>query len=119
MGGVGVIGALSGYLIGSKVESEIIRHKLRALVSTGLLILFMAACYLDIYYYNELLRGAVDALIKLEAEHKEIYMSTYIEARFPDSATARIYITYSLVFIPLIGFTLWSWYTYGKGKNDG
>ena len=116
MGGVGVIGALSGYLIGSKVESSDMRHKLRALISTGLLILFIAAAFLDLCYYNELLRGAVKALIQFESEHPEMYMSTYIKAQFNGSASLRIYITYALVFLPLLVFTIWSWCTYKKEK---
>ncbi|MEQ8427620.1 MAG: hypothetical protein RLT87_00730 [Gammaproteobacteria bacterium] len=111
MGGAGAIGAIASYLVGSKVESEIDRHKLRALISTGLLIIFVSAAYLDLFYYNELLRGSVDALIELEAKYPELNMSTSIKARFPNGATSRIYITYLLVLIPLIFFTLWSWFT--------
>ncbi len=114
MGGIGSIGALSGYLIGSKIDSAEMRHKLRAFVATGILILLIAACNLDIYYYNELLRGAVDALIEFEKEHPEIYMSTYIKARFNHSATERIYVSYSLIFIPLICFMVWSWWVLWK-----
>ena len=114
MGGIGLIGALSGYLIGNNVESPYMRHKLRALISSGLLVLFIAAAYLDLGYYNELLRGAVDALEKFESEHKEVYLSTYIVNRFSGHATVRIYITYAIVLIPFLLFTLWSWYVFIK-----
>lgn len=120
MGGAGVIGALSGYLIGSKVDSALLRHKLRAYVSSGILLLILAAFYLDIYYYNELLRGAVKAILKLEAEHPDIlFMSTYIKKQFPGGATKHIYVAYSFVLVPLFGFTIWAWYAHlkEKGKN--
>lgn len=119
MGGAGVIGALSGYLIGSKVESPLLRHKLRAYVSTGLLFLVLAAFYLDVYYYNELLRGAVNAILKLEAEHPDIlYMSTHIKSQFPDGATRHIYVAYSFVLFPLFAFTIWAWYAHIKESRQ-
>lgn len=110
MGGFGAIGVVSGYLVGSKVEEPDVRRKLRALISTGLLMLVVAAAYLDIRYYNELLRGAVDALLELEGKYPELYLSTRIKERFPGSATLRIYIAYSLFIVPLIIFTVWSWW---------
>ena len=116
MGGTGVIGALSGYLIGSKVESAPMRRELRAYISTGLLILVCAAASLDQFYYNELLRGSVNALIRFEQEHPEIYMSTYIKAQFPGGASLRIYIIYAVAILPLVGFTIWSWRTYLRGR---
>lgn len=117
MGGAGVIGALSGYLIGSKVKSALMRHQLRAYVSSGLLFLILAAFYLDLYYYNELLRGAVKAILKLESEHPDIlYMSTYIKAEFPNGARRHIYIAYGLVMVPLFGFVVWAWYTHLREK---
>lgn len=110
MGGAGAIGALSGYFIGSKVKSPFMRHKLRAYVSSVLLLLLLAAFYLDVYYYNELLRGAVSALLKLESEYSQIlYMSTAIKEQFSGGATKHIYIAYSFVLFPLVLFTGWSW----------
>lgn len=119
MGGAGAIGALSGYLIGSKVESPIMRYKLRAYVSSILLLLMLAAFYLDIYYYNELLRGAVSALLKLESEYSDIlYMSTSIKQQFSGGATKHIYIAYSFVLVPLIIFTGWTWLVFKRDINQ-
>jgi len=109
MGGAGVIGALSGYLVGSKVDDLDIRVNLRAWISSGLLMLVLAAAYLDLFYYNELLRGAVDALLEFEKEHPELYLSTRIKDRFPDSATIKIFTAYGLFILPIICFTIWSW----------
>lgn len=116
MGGTGLIGALSGYLVGSKVESAPIRQQLRAYISTGILILVCAAASLDVFYYNELLRGASKALLRFESEHPEIYMSTYIKAQFDGGASIRIYIIYAMALLPLIGFTIWSWRAYLSGR---
>ena len=126
MAGLGAIGALSGYLIGNKVDDVLMQLRLRAYVSTGLLFLFIAASYLDLFYYNELLRGAVKAILKLEAEHPDIlYLSTYVKDEFRDGATHHLYITYGLIAVPLFCFVFWSWYTFavenkkvGKGKSN-
>jgi hypothetical protein len=59
MGGVGAVGAVSSYLIGGTVKDPMRRNWLRALVSSGLLVLFVAAACLDLFYYNALLEGAV------------------------------------------------------------
>ena len=109
MGGAGLIGALSSYLIGGKVEVAERRHMLRAYVSTGLVVLILAAAVLDVFYYNELLLGAVDALLRFEQEHPELYMSTLISNRFPNGGTLPIFITYGLVLGPLTLFSIWSW----------
>lgn len=114
MGGIGVIGTLSGYLIGEKVTSHYHRHMLRALVSAGLLILIFAAATLDLYYYNELLRGAVDALLEIEKEHKELNLSTSIKARFPHGATTIIKYVYALIILPMLAFVVWSWVMFIK-----
>ena len=125
MGGAGVIGVLSGYLVGEKVTDISLQHKLRAFISTGILILILAAAYLDVFYYNQLLRGAVDAIIKFENEYPYLYMSTSIKSKFCDSgtlcdysnATLRIIIAYCIVIVPILGFTVWSWMTYKYDKN--
>ncbi len=120
MGGIGAIGAVSGYLIGSKVDDEGMRHKLRAFVATGLFILFIAAAVLDIFYYNELLRGAVAAIIELESNYPELNLSTTIKNQFDEnfiSASWRIYIAYLLVMIPLAVFMVWSWANFKISKT--
>lgn len=112
MGGLGTIGALSGYLIGSKVEDQQVRNWLRALVSTGLLVLFVAAAALDLFYYNPLLQGAVDALVEYESKHPPINLSTLITKRVEHRGMVPIVFAYSLIFIALGWFTLWSWFKY-------
>jgi hypothetical protein len=85
MGGLGTIGALSGYLIGGKVKDQQKRNWLRALVSTGLLMLLVAAASLDLFYYDQLLQGAVDALVELESKNPPINLSTLIEKKVTHS----------------------------------
>ncbi len=114
MGGFGAIGALSGYLIGSKVDDKDSRHQLRSLISLGLLILVCAGASLDVFYYNELLQGSVDALLQFEESHPGFNMSTLIESRFNNRGTTIIYVVYALVLVPLTSFTVWSWFMRGK-----
>jgi len=117
MGGIGATGALSGYLIGGKVEDPERRRWLRALVSSILLLLFCAAATLDIFYYNELLQGAVDALIALEARYPSINMSTLIAKRVACRGVIPIYVSYALLFLGLAAFTFWSWWSFVKGRG--
>lgn len=109
MGGISAIGTIAGYLVGQKVESPYRRHMLRAYISLGILVIIIAAAILDVYYYNELLRGAVDAILEIESKHDELSLSTNIKARFPNSATTIIKTVYGLLILPLVIFTLWSW----------
>jgi hypothetical protein len=80
MGGFGAIGALASYLVGGKVEDEHRRDWLRLTVSGGMWVLLAAAAALDLFYYNRLLRGAVDELLSFERLHPAISMSSRIEA---------------------------------------
>lgn len=109
MGGIGVIGTVSGYLVGEKVTDHYRALMLRALVSSGLLMLIFAAATLDLYYYNELLRGAVDALLEIEKKHEELNLSTSIKSRFPHGATTIIKYVYAFIILPLFAFVIWSW----------
>jgi hypothetical protein len=116
MGGLGTIGALSGYLIGGKVDDPQMRNWLRALVSTGLLMLLVAAASLDLFYYDQLLQGAVDALVEFESKHPPIDLSTLIEKKVTYRGMIPIYFTYGLIFISLFGFTVWSWRIFLKER---
>ena len=117
MGGVGAIGAVASYLIASKTE-EANRPGLRFVVSLTLLVLVSAAAYLDIYYYNQLLEGAVDALLEFEKNNPRIYMSTRIhDAVKGDWPWPVIHIWYSAIIVPLVVFVLWSINDYLQSKN--
>ncbi len=118
MGGAGAIGALSTYLIGSNVTDVAQRNWLRLLVSAGLLVLIVAAATLDLLYYNELLRGAVDALIEYERLHPEINMSTLIEKRVTSLGITAIYVVYGIVIIPLSIFVVWSACVHFRGCSS-
>ena len=117
MGGIGAIGGISSYLIGSKDQESSLRHTLGAYISTGLFFLLLAAFYLDVYYYNELLRGAVGAILKLEEQYPNVlYMSTHIKEQFPNGARRHIYIAYGLVMFPLLIFVICAWSIHIKEK---
>lgn len=109
MGGFGAIGAISSYLVGGKVTDEGRRIWLRCLIATGLLVLVIAAAILDVFYYNLLLQGAVDALIEFESQHPPLNMSTLIERKVAHRGLYTIYFVYSAVIGTLAAFTIWSW----------
>jgi len=117
MGGVGVIGALSSYLIGNNVSDISQRSWLRFLVASGLLVLIVAAAALDVFYYNQLLIGAVDAIKKYEAAHPAINMSTIIDEKVTRIGVQAVYITYAIVILPLLAFVLWSAWAHFRNKT--
>ena len=117
MGGAGAIGALASYFIGSHVPKSERRHVIRAYVATVIFVLLLAAAILDVFYYNELLLGAVDALKSFEAQHPEIYMSTRIDGRFANRGISVIFTVYGLILVPLAVFTIWSWIVFFQERT--
>lgn len=117
MGGAGLVGTLSSYFIGSHVRNAERRHTIRAYVATVVLILLSAGAALDLFYYNELLLGAVDALKQFESEHPAIYMSTAIDKRFSAQGVNTLYLVYGIILVPLAIFTVWSWYALVRERN--
>lgn len=107
MGGLGAIGAVAGYLIAEKTEA-VNRPGLRLVVSITLLALVSAAAYLDISYYNQLLVGAVDALLEFEKNNSSINMSTRIHEAAKGWPWPIIHIWYSAIIVPLAIFAIWS-----------
>src|SRR5690606_24162829 len=115
LGGAGSLATLALYLIGEKVSEEH-RPRLRALASTGLLVLVIAAAAFDLGYYNQLLRGAVAALIRFEEEHQSIYLSTEIE-KAAHFWPWFIYGAYGLVGLVLLAHCIWSWRSYADARK--
>jgi hypothetical protein len=113
MAGAGAIGTLASYLIGGKVSDPKQQDWLRALVSSGLFILILAAAILDLAYYNQLLRGAVNALLDFEKQHPEIQLSTQIEATVGRGRFA-VWLAYTLMLGFLGGFAGWAWRVYTR-----
>jgi hypothetical protein len=117
MGGAGAIGALASYLIGAQVKSPLQQLRLRSVVSFGLFVLIFAAASLDVFYYNQLLLGAVDALLKFESEHPEIYMSTMISTSVTNRGFLTIYGVYGGILAVLGVYTVDALITYKKAKQ--
>jgi hypothetical protein len=117
LGGAGLIGTVASYLIGGKVGNEPQRHWLRLIVSLGLFVLITAAAILDLFYYDKLLRGAVDALLAFEAKHPEIQMSTGIEQTVGKGKYAP-WFSYGLVLTTLGLFTGWSLWEYRRIRRS-
>lgn len=109
--GAGAIGTAASYLIGEKVKKPIDQDWLRATISSGLWVLILCAAILDLSYYNELLRGAVDALIDFEKAHPDIQMSTKIKARVGAGEYA-VWWAYGLLLGLLLLYILGAWSVY-------
>jgi hypothetical protein len=107
MGATGAIGAVTAFVISHKSNKSHF-HELRAFTATIVTILFSAAAWLDLFYYNELLLGAVDALLALEARHPELNLSTAINNRFDASEANVISWSYGLLITLMAGFSFWS-----------
>ncbi len=120
MGGTGAIGAVAAYLILGK-EDVALRNRMLILISCLMLILLCAAAFLDLFYYNKLLDGAVVALLEFEKNHPEINMSTYIHAEVQDWAKLAIWLWYGAIIVPLGIFAVWSLigYFYHRNQTDG
>jgi hypothetical protein len=116
LGGAGLIGTVASYLIGGKIEDEINRHWLRFVVSSGLLVLITAAAILDVFYYDQLLRGAVDELLNFETLHPDIRMSTTIENVVGWGRYAADF-SYGLILFTLGAFTVWAYRVYRRDRR--
>lgn len=107
MGATGAIGAIAAFVISHKSHHKHF-NELRAFTSTIVTIFFIAAASLDIFYYNELLLGAVDALLDLEAKYPEINLSTSINNRFSSSEAQVICWVYAIIISTMAIFSGWS-----------
>jgi|GEM_PF-5769800 len=122
MAGTGIVGTVGSYIVGSKSKEPETLYALRAFFSCGLLVLFISAAAIDLLYYNELLLGAVDALIELESRHPEINLSTAINNRFaseinPDGETTAIHYVYYGLGAAISAFTVYSVGSFLKQRN--
>lgn len=116
MGGIGALGTVASYLIGGKVADHRRREWLRFQVVLGMTVLVTAAAALDVFYYKELLGGAVEALTTLEAQHPHLQLSTTIKRRVGLGDDA-IFFVYGSLLALLISATIWSWLEYHKHRK--
>jgi hypothetical protein len=117
LGGAGAIGTLAGYLINSgKIDDEQQRERLRAVVAAGLWVLIASAALLDVFYYRQLLEGAVNAIIDFERQHPEIQISTEIK-RTVGRGVDVIWVVYTLLLATLGTFALRSYWKSRQPAN--
>jgi hypothetical protein len=97
-------------LVSGQVKDEVQRHWLAYVIAGSLAVLIAAAAVLDIFYYEQLLRGAVEGLLEFERQHPEIQLSTTIDKVVGRGKhTAKL--SYSLVLLALAGFM---WHSYRR-----
>jgi len=114
LGGAGAIGAVAGYLINSGTIDPKQQERLRAVVAGNLWILILSAALLDVFYYRQLLEGAVNAIIGLERQYPEIQISTEIQ-RTVGHGVDVIWIFYGLLLLTLGAYAGRSWYKSQQG----
>lgn len=107
LGGVATIVTVAGFLVGREPSKEP-----WWVISGVAVLLFIAWCTLwmiDVCYYSRLLRGAVNALLKIEKESDGlIYFSTSIEKLFgpPDENAARLSWQTKAFYVPIAVFLM-------------
>ncbi len=121
MAGAGVIGTVSSYIVAEKIKNPADKHKVRAIISLMLLTLIISAAFLDLAYYNELLRGSVKALIRFENSYDFLYMSSEISSEFKFfkfyiPSYVIVGLVYSIIILPLLLFTNRSWKLYKEDE---
>ena len=95
LGAISVIITGAGLFVGHQVAQDMGRGSLvswpaAAAVSLLLLLAWMTLMIIDVFYYSRLLRGAVNALLKIEAaSNGEISLSTEIESMFGNSEARK------------------------------
>ena len=117
MGGVGAIGAIAAYLINAKAPLYA-QRRLRLIVSMLLFFLVLAAGVLDFFYYHQLLEGAVEAILELEAKTQHINISTRIHERVKDWTTPVILSWYGAILLPLLTYVGWAAVDLYRHRND-
>ncbi len=106
---------LAGYLINSgTITDPKQQERLRAVVAGNLWILILSAALLDVFYYRQLLEGAVNAIIGLERQYPEIQISTEIQ-RTVGHGVDVIWIFYGLLLLTLGAYAGRSWYKSQQG----
>jgi hypothetical protein len=119
MAGAGAIGALSSYLVAGNIDDPIIRHKVRGTISALLLLLITAAAIIDLAYYNELLRGSVNALLKLESSYDFLYLSTEIHNEFNGTPSYFIIgFAYGIIWLALFCYAIKNRNLYIKEESN-
>jgi hypothetical protein len=118
LGLIGGAGALASFstVFGSKVISPKDRNRARVFASLALVVFFAAAAALDVFYYNELLQGAVTAIIAFESRH-DIKMSTTIDAETGGGKYA-VWIVYGVVCAILAAYFLGSLVYWCQHRKD-
>jgi hypothetical protein len=112
LGGLAALATIGGYLVGEKVTPRKQRFGVLALGSGVLAIAWLAAASLDLFYYTQLLKGPVAAIIELE-EGTPLQMSTVVE-RWVGPGDAAPWFFYGVVFVLLTGICLWALISYAK-----
>ena len=106
--GTAAVGTAVSYLINRNKLDDPLRNWHRAVLSSGVTVLLLAAVVLDLGYYNLQLRGAVNALLAFERSHPGLQLGTEIEKAVGGGQYA-IYAAYGVMLGGLGAFSLSAW----------
>jgi hypothetical protein len=107
LGAVATIVTAAGFLVSRESVAE--PWWAVSAVSVLLLIAWCTLWMIDVFYYSRLLRGAVNALLKIERESNGLIdLSTTVERLFgvPDETATRLNWTAYVFYIPIGAFLL-------------
>lgn len=115
-------------LVGIFTKTGTTDHKIEWMAATAIFVamacFWIAIFFLDLFYYNRLLIGAVSAVIDLESKAASfapisINMSTLIEAEFRSpalrgkmSSFTGVLLFYAIVLIVIMTGAIFSWHMY-------
>jgi hypothetical protein len=122
LGGLAALATVGSYLVGEKVAPRKQRFGVLALGSFVLAMAWAAAASLDLFYYTQLLKGSVAAIVELE-KGTSLQMSTIIErwAGPQDTLLQRVFygdaapwFFYGIVLVMLLAISAWATFMYRK-----
>lgn len=107
IGGLATLVTVSGFVVDT--DDLIVRYRAMLILSGMLASVWIGVAAIDLFYYRNLLKGAVDSLLALEKEHPTIRLSTDIENAASMGARWMPVLFYLAGLAPLIGVGWWAW----------
>jgi hypothetical protein len=124
LAGIAAVSTLMGIFTKGATTNIAADWQIATAIFIALILFWVAIGFLDLLYYNRLLMGAVEAIVKLEAQTKQdsetpfdgINMSTYIVAEFSRwprfGAFRGVLVFYAIVLFTIVGGACFSWHQY-------
>ena len=109
IGGLAGLVTVAGFIVGDAATLTI-RYRAMLILSGVLTCAWVGVGFIDLCYYRRLLKGAVDAILRLEERVGTITLSTRIEERAKWGGDWAPLVFYLCGFIPLAAIVAWAIY---------